>query len=283
MAEVAATKDVLRKRVRRLLRLDRDEDDQSELRTRILPFLQSLGEVALIGGAIRDLARAGRGGFASDLDFVVHGSSGSKFRETIGATTSKPNRFGGYALKFYHWKVDVWHLEDTWARTAGLRRVEQLSDLLRCTFFDWDAVVYDLRSGQLTFDEGYLLRLKAGVMDVRLAENPNPGGSLVRALRRAALWGVRFGPHLSDFSSRYLSALDWDDLVKTDRAAFGSPVLAHLDREELMRRLLSVETVLGQRSSLPVPNWRRQPMLPFSHPDGTDLSPGSLTKVAVGN
>ena len=75
----------------------------------------------------------------------------------------------------------------------------------------------------------YLLRLKAGVMEVCLEENPNPGGSLVRALRRAALWKIRFGPQLSMFSRHYLCALDWHDLVERDRAAFDSAVLAHLD------------------------------------------------------
>src|SRR5216684_2517857 len=124
MVEVAATKEVLRKRVRRLLRLDRDNSDPSELRTKILPFLRSLGDAALIGGAIRDVARSGRGGFASDLDFVIYGSSKNSFRDIIASMNAKPNRFGGYALQFHHWKVDVWHLEDTWARTAGLRRVE---------------------------------------------------------------------------------------------------------------------------------------------------------------
>jgi hypothetical protein len=83
MASIAATKEVLRKRVRRLLRLDRPKNDRSELRARILPCLQSLGEVALIGGAIRDLARSGRSAFASDLDFVVYGSPPNRFRDVM--------------------------------------------------------------------------------------------------------------------------------------------------------------------------------------------------------
>ena len=271
MVEVAATRDVLRKRVRRLLRLDHDNDDPSELRTSVVPFLQSLGEVALIGGAIRDLARAGRGGFASDLDFVVHGSSRAVFHKSMAAMKSAPNRFGGYGLKFHQWKVDVWHLEDTWARTAGLRRVDNISDLLQCTFFDWDSVVFDLKTGQLIFDDTYLVRLESGVMDVCLEDNPNPSGSLVRALRRAALWKVRFGPRLSLFSKHYLRTLDWDDLVKRDRSAFGHAVLAYLDRADIMRRLESVDIVMGKSSTFPVPFWERQPKFPFGHVDDRDL------------
>jgi hypothetical protein len=154
-----------------------------------------------------------------------------------------------------------------------LQRVEQLSDLLRCTFFDWDSVVFDLRTGQLLFDDAYLRRLKLGLMDLRLASNPNPAGSLVRALRRAALWRVRFGRELSEFSRYYLSVLDWQDLVERDKAAFGDAVLAHLDRAELTLTLETTDEVAGTGSTFPVPQWERQPKLPFSQTDATSLSP----------
>lgn len=275
MAETARTKEVLRKRVQRLLRLDRDESDRDELRIRILPYLQSLGEVALVGGAIRDLARGGRKGFASDLDFVVFGSSREKFREAMLSANGRPNRFGGFALPFRHWKIDVWHLEDTWARTAGIRQVQELRDLLSCTFFDWDSVAFDLRTEQLIFGQDYLTRLNSGVMNLCLEDNPNPGGSLVRALRRAALWNIRFGVQLTEFSRRYLCELDWNDLVMRDRKAFTEAVLLYLNKEDLMHRLEPFETRDGILSTFPVPYWERQPMFAFSHPEKSSLSPSS--------
>jgi hypothetical protein len=271
--EVASSNEILRKRIRRLLRLDAGKDDPSELRTKILPFLSSLGEVALIGGAIRDVARLGLREFSSDLDFVVYESARNKFREAMLAANAKPNRFGGFGLRFHQWKVDVWHIEDTWARTSGLRKVEKLADLLRCTFFDWDSVVFDLRTGRLILDDDYLHRLKIGVMDVCLAENPNPSGSLVRALRRAALWQIRFGPELSKFSRDALSSLDWVELIERDKTAFGDAVLLYLDRQELIQKLDFVDIVDGIVSTFPVPNWARQRSLPFSQTEKTCLSP----------
>lgn len=273
MPSIAPTKDVLRKRVQRLLRLDRQSDDHSELRVRILPYLLSLGEVALIGGAIRDLARLGRNGFSSDLDFVIHSSNRGRFQDAMATVHAKPNRFGGFALPFHGWKVDVWHLEDTWARTVGLRQVEKLSDLLKCTFFDWDSVVFDVRTRHISFGDDYLTRLRSNVMDLCLEQNPNPSGSLVRALRRAALWNVRFGPNLTEFSRRNLGTLDWAALVALDKAAFTDAVLVYLDPIDLMRRLDSVDCLPGQRTTLPVPYWERQPHLPFSHPERTNLAP----------
>jgi hypothetical protein len=277
MPDVATSKAVLRKRVRRLLRLDRGKEDQSELRTKILPFLQSLGEVALIGGAIRDLARCGRAGFASDLDFVIYDAPCDEVRNALIGVGGKSNRFGGFALRFHQWKVDVWHLEDTWARTVGARRVESISDLLSCTFFDWDAVIFDLKSGQLIYEEAYLSWLKNRVMELRLEENPNPAGSLVRALRRAALWQIRFGPELSRFSSHYIRTFRWDDLVERDRRAFGSSVLAYLNPDTLIQRLESVKIIEGRPLSFPVPDWEWQPKLSLLNEVRSDLSPGQLS------
>lgn len=274
MVEVASTREVLQKRVYRLLRLDRASNKGGELESRILPFLKSLGDVALIGGAIRDLARAGREGFASDLDFVVHGSSHSGFHRVMQQNRAVPNRFGGFALSYGQWgAVDVWHLEDTWARTAGLRRVENLSDLLKCTFFDWDAVVFDVRTRRLTFEAGYLERLRLGIMELNLEENPNPAGSIVRALRRAALWNVRFGPKLTSFCIRQLESQTWEGLVARDRRVFGSPVLAFVDPEAVYRQLRTPTDVAGRMVSWPVPCWDRQLQLPLDRSEPTSLSP----------
>jgi hypothetical protein len=65
--DFARSPHVLRQRVRRLLGLG---ETKHEISGTILPFLGGLGTVSLIGGAVRDVARAGRQGFSSDLDFV---------------------------------------------------------------------------------------------------------------------------------------------------------------------------------------------------------------------
>jgi hypothetical protein len=271
MPSVAESTAILKKRVQRLLRLDRKSDDQSELRQRILPFLNSLGEVALIGGAIRDLARGGRRSFNSDLDFVIYDGRHNGFLDAMRSSSAIANRFGGFSLCYASWKVDVWHIEDTWARSAGVRRVDSLSDLLLCTFFDWDSVVYDLKANQLICEADYLERIERGVINVRLWENPNPEGALVRALRRAALWRVQFGPELCEFSAQYLESTPWDSLVARDIAAFRQPVLKYLNREEIISRLKTSRT--GVVRPLPVPFWTQEPSLPFEDHEGTDLSP----------
>lgn len=252
--EPATTRDVLVKRVRRLLGLE-GYAAQTEVSAKVLPYLNSLGSVALIGGAIRDVARAGRRGFSSDFDFVIYESDRQTFVDEMKACCSKPNKFGGYSLSlFERTKVDVWHIEDTWARTAGLASVTGPADLLNCTFFDWDSVVYEVGSAKLIVPADYFFRLSLNVMDIRLEANPNPRGSLVRALRRACLWNVKFGPRLTAFAKRSLTELQWDELVALDARAFSFPVLRYLNRATVMRHLeCHAATPVGE-STLPVPH-----------------------------
>lgn len=261
--DAAKTREILLKRIRRLLCLDRRMHDQSELTLKVIPFLNSLGSVALIGGAIRDVARAGRQGFSSDLDFVVYGSDRDDFASKMKLCHGVRNKFGGYGLRCFRWKVDVWHIDDTWARTAGLTNVSEPSDLLRCTFFDWDSAVYELNTGKLIIPTDYLDRLQLNVMDVRLEKNPNPAGSLVRALRRAALWKVKFGPKLTAFCRRLLQEMSWAELVGLDARAFSSSVLRYLDRDRLLQHLENPSYSTVGEVTLPVPDWGSQLCFPF--------------------
>lgn len=271
--EVARTHEILSKRVRRLLRLDRGEEDQSELSAKVLPFLRVLGAPILIGGAVRDVARAGRQGFSSDLDFVICDGRRERFLASMQASGALPNKFGGFALRCFRWKVDVWHIDDTWAKTSGLVHVSQPRDLLRCTFFDWDSALYDVDSGKLILAEGYLDKLQLNVMDVQLEENPNPRGSLVRALRRAALWRVGFGPGLTSFSVKMLERFPWSSLVEVDNQAFSLPVLRHLDEGQVLGNLSKLD---ANNVTFPVQNWTRQLRLPTST---QSISPPRLSMV----
>lgn len=270
MDRVASSKEALKKRVSRLLRLG-VVGDQSELTVRVLPFLGMLGEVGLIGGAIRDVARAGRRGFTSDLDFVIYGTDHSAFSDAMRRVAAVPNKFGGYALQFHHWKVDVWHIDDTWAKTAGHRVVTDPRSLLECTFFDWDSVIFDVKNRCLIAEDDYTNRLKTGVMDIRLEPNPNPEGSLIRALRRAAHWNVKFGPNLTKFASEQLRSTSWDYLIQIDERAFPTSVMKFIDRDDLLRRLDNPHVNGNYWFTQPIPWWQHQMELPFPEPPA--LSP----------
>lgn len=156
----------------------------------------SFDRIAVIGGLVRDFAHEGRSGFRSDLDLVIDApqESVARLAKRLKATS---NRFGGFACKQGPWKIDFWALETTWARRHV--HVESLSDIVSCTFFDWDAVAYDLRGRRLICSENYLSRIGSGTLDVNLLPNPSPLGNLVRAIRRLIVWNVCAGPLLAKF------------------------------------------------------------------------------------
>lgn len=157
--------------------------------------------VAVIGGLVRDFAREGRSGFRSDVDLVIDGPNEQVARL---ATHLKaiPNRFGGYGCKEGPWKIDFWALETTWGRRHV--PVQKLEDIVSCTFFDWDAIAYDLWERKLICADNYLERIRQRTLDINLRPNPSPMGNLVRAIRRLVLWQVCPGPGLKGFIDEYL-------------------------------------------------------------------------------
>lgn len=157
--------------------------------------------VAVIGGLVRDFAREGRSGFRSDVDLVIDAPAEevARLAERLRAT---PNRFGGYGCQEGPWKIDFWALETTWARRHV--PVQKLEDVVSCTFFDWDAVAYDLWGRKLICASGYLERIRQRTLDINLLPNPSPMGNLVRAVRRVVLWQIHPGPELRNFINEHL-------------------------------------------------------------------------------
>ena len=171
--------------------------------------------VAVVGGLVRDFARAGRAGFRSDVDLVIEAPA-NEVAAVAQALGGQANRFGGYGVKSGAWKIDFWALETTWAaRHAGVQ-VSGLEDITRCTFFDWDAIAYDLRTRRVVCDRDYLDRIQRGALDVNLRSTPSPDGNLLRAIRRLVLWKIRPGPTLRQFIDEHLDEAAFDSVRATE-------------------------------------------------------------------
>lgn len=189
-------------------RLDRyfwanDTGEMAFLRQVLEDRFFAFDRVAVIGGLVRDFAREGREGFRSDLDLVIDGPADrvSACAAELGATS---NRFGGFGCKLGPWMIDFWALETTWARRHRHVPVHRLEDVVGCTFFDWDAIAYDLRARRLICADDYLDRIRERTLDINLLPNPSPLGNLVRAVRRLVLWELQAGPSLQRFISDHL-------------------------------------------------------------------------------
>lgn len=177
--------------------------------------------IAVVGGLVRDFAHEGRAGFRSDLDLVIDAPADhvASLAAELGATS---NRFGGFGCKQGPWKIDFWALETTWARRHV--SVQKLEDIVACTFFDWDAIAYDLKGRRLICADNYLGRIRKRTLDINLLPNPSPMGNLVRAVRRLVLWKVQAGPSLQRFISEHLDDAALRFIHAKEAELYASPV-----------------------------------------------------------
>lgn len=198
---IAPNRKALKKRMDRYL-WDNNSEEMKLLQEALHNHFDRFARVAIIGGLVRDIAREGRSSYRTDVDLVIEDSSENvaKLAKSINAI---PNRFGGYGFKDGLWKIDFWALETTWARRHI--PVNTIEDLIKSTFFDWDAVAYVIHERKLICCEKYLEILSTSVLDINLHPNPSTMGNLVRAIRRIAIWNAKPGPALANFIDEHLN------------------------------------------------------------------------------
>lgn len=200
-------------------------------------FLQ-FQRTAIVGGLVRDIARRGAKHFKSDVDLVIHSDPEEvlNLARKLGAT---PNRFGGFSYRHPQWKIDFWALESTWAFKQGLVEVASIRDVVKCTFFDCDSIIYELQNRQIFASENYLSRLQNRVVEINLPENPSLEGNLLRAIRRIALWDFEPGPCLRSFISTQLTDAALSSICATERQLYELSVTATASNAaELLDNLL---------------------------------------------
>lgn len=180
--------------------------------------------VAIIGGMIRDLGRYGVTGFKSDVDLVIEAPAQdvAKLARRLGAIE---NRFGGYGYQGPRWKVDFWALETTWALRSGHISASSLEDLKAGTFFDWDAVLYEVNSRRVLCSEDYFDKLNSGRLGLNLRATPSSVGNAVRAIRRVLLWDVLATDELLDFVRETADSEGLETLTESEIRRYGNCVL----------------------------------------------------------
>jgi hypothetical protein len=213
----------------------------------ILNQLNTTGEIVLIGGMIRDLTLFGNAKFFlshSDLDFVIEPKDIDAFEEHMVLIGAKTNRFGGYSLPPKNgWKVDIWPLKKTWAHLEGHVNVQKLEDVTKVTFFDCDAIIYNLTERKLYYIENYFDNLKDRILDINLISNPNPIGNAVRAFRYALLKGFVWRYKLAVFVVEIIDTVGWDVLVEKEIQSYRDSCIKSIDKlkfEQLLRSYISV-------------------------------------------
>jgi hypothetical protein len=229
-------------------RLDYFFRSEARARGEVAQFAQqmrSLGQVAVIGGMLRNLCLDGTREFISDVDFVIDCVSIPEFERIMKRLDAKQNRFGGFGISLSRWKVDIWPLQRTWAAVEGYIRIEKLDDLINATFFNWDEAIYRLDDHKLTTAPEYFEWLSRRLLEINLEANPNPMGNAIRALRYAWRWNAMFGPRLARHVLNQLRDHRWEKFLVNEQASFAHRVLDQLDGDRLFGQLKNYEKADG--------------------------------------
>lgn len=264
----------LRQRVRTVVKTYSD----GEL-VKFLDELGSLGEVVLFGGILRDLALQCPSSFRSDVDLVVVPLREREFDRFFDGKDARINRFGGYRVMLSRGSVDVWPLQRTWAFRIGALVGSSPEDLLRTTYFSWDAIAYSWRTGRLFWRPSYLQELRSKVVDLKFPDNPYPLGALVRTFRLLASQKAEISPRLAHHTWRLLSLYGVSEIVRAERRGFASPYLT----EEIVARISELLTKFLLRADSSSFAFDVQLQFPFSKtvPIYQAVAPGEFRWTAL--
>jgi predicted nucleotidyltransferase len=223
MSAVARTQGILKKRIGRFV------GSKAYARDEVLSVINAakrVGEVAIFGGMLRDLSLEGNEGFCSDVDLVVRTADPHGLDEVLKSFSPARNRFGGYRIALSRWKVDIWEYGSTWAFREGHVKGSDFADLCKTTFFDWDAVVYEVSTAQLHTIDDYLERLGSSTVDINLEPNPNPSGTAVRILRLLAKRNAKLTPRLTAYLVKRIQENSVADICAAESRSYDKRMLS---------------------------------------------------------
>jgi tRNA nucleotidyltransferase (CCA-adding enzyme) len=261
---VNAASTSLRERIRRLPGMDR-----------LLPALEGLPPMYLVGGAVRDLLR---GGDAVDLDLAVEGDARSVARtlaERLDGTAREHERFGTATVRAPELTFDLATTRtETYDEPGALPRVAEatLAEDLRRRDFTINAMAVALGGddlGHLYDPHGGLPDLEAGAVRIL---HPDSFLDDPTRLLRAVRYETRLGFCMDEASERAARAAVAEDALSTVSAA--------RVRDELMDLLAEHEapTAVARLRDLGL----HHSLHPALEPDPELVASASLGAAAIG-
>lgn len=242
---IARDEKLLKRRVDDYLWRDQSKTVQA-LRHALNEHFSDFKNVSIFGGMIRDLARGGKSAFNSDVDLVIDAPAYEVHKLAI-RLSAKSNSFGGYGFSTERWKIDFWALETTWSLRQGYVRATSIDELLQGTFFDWDAVHYDINERRIYAQEGYLQKLKSRTLGVNVLETPSAVGNAVRAIRRVISWDVRVTATLFSFIEVVVRDNGIEALVEFEKKKYGNSICSGF---ETTGKLINAIALLNERTDI---------------------------------
>jgi hypothetical protein len=171
-------------------------------RTAIIELLNSvtanLSDTLIFGGMLREFALKNGRQFSSDIDLVAMVSH-KELYDSIVHFNPEQNKFGGFRFSIEKILIDIWAFEDTWAFREGFVKGRGIEDLLKTTFFNVDAVAYNLSTGELFYSEDWARGIHSRILDINLLQNPSIEKMARKAIKMACVKEFSIGSALAKF------------------------------------------------------------------------------------
>lgn len=160
--------------------------------------LNVLGDIILIGGAIRDfsLDKTPR-----DIDIIID-TKETNFDQTLKYFSYKKNRFGGYKISIEDIEFDIWSINNNWAFKERIFET-RFNNISKGTFYNFDAVTLNINTLDLDADL-FLDAVRKKTLDITLEEdfikqNPSPEVNIMRAFVIKKYWELEFSDKVTDY------------------------------------------------------------------------------------
>lgn len=149
--------------------------------------------VYAFGGVVRDIELKNT---PSDIDLVFSGDRNefNLLLEDLNGERLTKNKFGCFRIQTNRLDIDFWHIEDTWAFSNNKvdNANNSTNNILKTTFFNWDAILFNLKERTLISNEYYYYDLYNRYLDINLADNPNTIGSFSRIIKNVFYNHVKY-------------------------------------------------------------------------------------------
>lgn len=168
--------------------------------------LQTMGNVYLIGGVLREIKDNGTIHYLRDIDIVLDTSDKNAYNTFINKQIVERNRFGGYKIQCQDLIVDIWLLQQTWAYSEHVIQCnpkDYLVKLPETVFLNMDSIVYDIRNNKW-YDDRYQEAMQTGVLDVVLEENPFLELNIIRSFVIRKKYDMSFSEKLKGIIYEYV-------------------------------------------------------------------------------
>lgn len=189
------------------------------IKSELLPILESVSReqhVYILSGIIRDffLNRATK---IRDLDFVFEKDLRILFqyKDFIGNTGKiRLNSFKGLKINIKGYpSIDVWKVSETWGIKNKKIKKPNINALIESVFFNFSAIVYDLKERKFIFSQPFVNFLKTHKLDVVYSENPDISLCLFNIYYYSKEYDLGIASDLRDWiKSNYSKTIDFDSV-----------------------------------------------------------------------